>query len=170
MKLELPGWGKTQVACSKQGKSMNAVLWKLPVPSTGLHREPRFYPLRAHDCCLWWIAEKAEGGGRNEALIFNEVFLYKVSIYRAYPEPIRYLTYDKIVDMGRTPLLTEVLSLPRAKEAGATLKHFAISFDTGPLFEFIAETFRFESPFDTGALQSEISRRLASTINPVTGV
>jgi hypothetical protein len=46
------------------------------------------------------------------------------------------------------------------------LKHLAISFDGGPLFEFVASGFEFRSPFDVALIESPIRERLAASVIP----
>ncbi len=146
---------------------MSQVLWELYIPSTGLHRSPWLYAIPIRSCCLWWVAAKDEGGGRSEALVFTGVESYKQTQYHAYGEEIRHLTYDSLLDLGPTPLLGEIRSLVKDKTHAAELRHMAISFDGGPLFEFVASGFEFRSPFDVGLIESPIRERLEACVNPL---
>jgi hypothetical protein len=142
------------------------VIWKLPYPSTALLREPKLDALPKREWCLAWIAEKDEGGGRHEALLFTGVQSLKCTYFLAYSPELIKATYDQLVDFGKTSLLDQVISNLEGRTNTSKLKHLGISFDDGPLFEFIASGFEFRSPFDISVLESNLHNRIASAVHP----
>src|SRR5713226_8149777 len=136
------------------GDSMSNVVWKMKGPSTGLMREPKMFVMLRRSSCLWWVAEEETGGGRNEALVFTGIEAYKCTYFLAYPVELLSATYDTLVDLGQTSFLSEICEKLKERTNVRELKHLAISFDDGPLFEFIARRFEFHSPFDVGVIES----------------
>jgi hypothetical protein len=147
--------------------AMPNVVWEMKGPSTGLIREPKLFVLQGRRTCLWWVAEEKAGGGRNEALVFAQVEAYKSTYFLGYsPEQ---MTADRLIDLGKSAWLEEVSGHLRQRANVSELKHFAISFlDESPLFEFIARSFEFHSPFDVSVIESNLQQRIASCIHPLT--
>jgi hypothetical protein len=117
--------------------------------------------------CLWWVAEEETGGGRNEALVFTGIEASKCTYLLAYSVELLSTTYDTLNDLGQTPFLTEICTKLKERTNVRDLKHFAISFDDGPLFEFIARSFEFQSPFDVSDIKADVQQRIASCIHPL---
>lgn len=112
--------------------------------------------------------EEPGGGGINQALIFNGVEALRRTEFLAYPSDLIETTYDTLVDRGETPFLDQVLSVVSPREV-KDLRHYAISFDTSPLFEFIAQSLRFQSPFDTKPIEENLKQRIAAIAHPLAG-
>jgi hypothetical protein len=146
---------------------MAVILWKLNQPSSGLLREAQLFQLGYKSCCLWWIVEKSEGGGRNEALVFGGVEALRRTEFIAYPPDFIDTTYDSLVDLGATSVLNEVSAHLKRRTVVSDLRHLAISFDASPLFEFVARSFEFQSPFDLSAIESNLKQRIASCNHPL---
>jgi hypothetical protein len=145
---------------------MSNIVWEMKGPSNGLIREPKLYVLQGRRSCLWWVAEETVGGGRNEALVFTGVEGYKCTYFLGY-SPDR-MTADRLVDLGKSACLEEVTAHLRQRVNVSQLKHFAISFlGESPLFEFIARSFEFQSPFDVSVIESEVQQRIASCVHPL---
>jgi hypothetical protein len=147
---------------------MSIDLWKLSQPSSGLLREPQLFQLGYKSWCLWWLAEKTEGGGDNQALIFDGVEALRRTEFLAYQPGLIQTTYDSLVDLGKTLFLSDVCAVVSARGI-RDLRHFAISFDTSALFEFVAQGFRFQSPFDTKPIEQNLSQRIAAIAHPLKG-
>ncbi len=142
-------------------QSMDLVLWRLSGPSTALLAAPWPYALPQSKFCLWWIAAGEDGSARNEGLVFSEVEVFRYT--KCYTDEIRRRTYDTLIDMGHTPLLDEI-GLKRPSTRKLDLKHFAVSFDNRPLYEFAAQSFEFTSPFDVPTfIERPIKFRLESS-------
>ena len=146
---------------------MFKVVWKMKAPSTGLLREPKMFVMLQRSSCLWWVAEEETGGGRNEALIFRGIEAYKCSYFLTYSVELLNATYDTLNDLGQTSFLLEICEKLKGREDAKELRHFAISFDDGPLFEFIARGFEFRSPFDPEEIASNLRQRIESCIHPL---
>jgi hypothetical protein len=145
---------------------MSNTVWKMKEPSTGLIREPRFYVLPGRSSCLWWVAEAENGGGKNEALVFNGLEAYKCTYFLGYSRES--MTADRLVDLGKTSWLEEVSGRPKRKSDALELRHFAICFlDESPLFEFLARGFQFQSPFDVRIIELTLQQRIASSVHPL---
>lgn len=138
---------------------MATVLWEMKQPSSGLVREPKLDNLGSRSICLWWVAEAAETPRQVEALVFSGVEAYKCSYFLTYSVGLIEATYDTLVDLGRTLWLTEVTSTLNGHASTADLRHLAISFDDGPLYEFIARAFEYRVPFDARVIESNIRQR-----------
>ena len=147
---------------------MSVDLWKLSQPSSGLLREPQLFQLGYKSWGLWWLVEKTEGGGSNQALVFDGVEALRRTEFLAYEPGLIEMTYDSLVDLGDTAFLNEV-SVVLSARGIRDLRHFAISFDTSALFEFVAQGFRFQSPFDTKPIEQNLAQRIAAIVHPLTG-
>lgn len=143
------------------------VVWKMQGPSTGLIREPKMFVMSQRSSCLWWVAEEETGGGRNEALVFTGIEAYRCTYLLAYSVELLNATYDTLNDLGHTPFLSEITARLKGRTNIEELRHFAISFDDGPLFEFIARGFEFRSPYDPAELESNLQQRMASSVQPL---
>jgi len=146
---------------------MSNIVWKMKGPSTGLLREPKMFVMSRRSSCLWWVTEEEAGGGRNEALVFSGIEAYKCTYFLAYSVELPSATYDTLNDLGPTPFLAEICTKLKERTNVSELKHFAISFDDGPLFEFIARSFEFQSPFDVSVIESDVQQRIASCVHPL---
>jgi hypothetical protein len=147
---------------------MAVVVWKLSQPSSGLLREAQLFQLGHKSWCLWWIAEKTEGGGRNEALVFTGVEALVRTEFLAYAPDLIDETYDTLVNLGETTFLSRASANLKIRTDVTDLHHLAISFDASPLYEFVARGFQFQSAFDPSAIESNLKQRIASCANPLT--
>jgi len=147
---------------------MSVDLWKLNQTSSGLLREPQLFQLGYKSWCLWWLSEKTQGGGINQALIFDGVEALRRTEFLAYVPGLIDVTYDSLVDLGTTSFLNDVSAVVSARGV-KDVRHFAISFDTSALFEFIAQGFRFQSPFDTKPIEQNLSQRILAIAHPLAG-
>lgn len=144
---------------------MPNVVWKMKGSSTGLLREPKMFVMLQRSSCLWWVAEEETGGGRNEALVFTGIEAYKCSYFLTYSVELLNATYDTLNDLGQTSFLSEICARLKGRTNTKELRHFAISFDDGPLFEFIARSFEFRSPFDPEEITSNLRQRMESSVH-----
>jgi hypothetical protein len=117
------------------------VLWQLPCPSTAFLEgvEFRVLPSRAAELLFRYEVEQDIIEGK---LIFQGIEAYKCSYLTACSEYMIRSSYDKLVDCGNSEWLRAVNEVSksisiRSKE----LRHFMITFDDGPCFEFICEHF-----------------------------
>jgi len=148
---------------------MERVLWKLSGPASGLLREPRFYLLQQRRSCLWWVAEKDEGGGRHEALVFKEARFYRFTHFLSldYASQAFGDKFCQLVDLGQTALLEEIAAnSARNRPPLEGLKHMVIFFDDG-LFEFVCQDFEFQSPFDVNEIEEPLRRRILAGSKPL---
>lgn len=146
---------------------MARTLWKMKDPSSGLIREPKAQVLTRRSWCLWWVATQFEGSKGIEALLFSGVEAFKCTYMLAYSAELVTETYDRLIDVGETSFLLEIRSNLKGRTNVNELKHFAISFDDGPLYEFIARGFEFQSPFDVSIIQSNLQQRIDSCTHPM---
>jgi hypothetical protein len=156
-----------RATCNRKDCVMPIVVWRLSQPSSGLLREAQLFQTGHKSWCLWWITEKKEGGGRNEALILAGVEAVRRTEFLAYSPPLIDETYDSLVDLGETSFLSEVSENLRVRTSVAGLRHLAISFDASPLFEFVGRDFEYSSSFDVGILESNLRQRLSACVHPL---
>lgn len=123
---------------------MSHIEWKLPVPSTAiLGPGPTFAKRLGREIALEFTYED-DSGDVKEAVVFYGVEAFKC----------RYLTalgaealdaYDVVLDRGDTAWLAEIRhDLTRNGEDASAVKHFMITFDGGPCYEFVCRAFRGE--------------------------
>ena len=143
------------------------VVWKLSGRSTGWLREVDFVQPGHKKWSLWWIAANEDGSGKSEALTFTGVEALKHTEFLAYSPELINDTYDNLVDLGKTSFLAEVTANLQVRMNVTDLRHFAISFDSSPLFELIANYFEFEARFDASILGSYLKQRLVDCVPPV---
>lgn len=126
---------------------MAETLWKLPVPASALLTGPTFRDLGRHQCELSFYIEGESGEERRVALLFEGVEAYKCTYLAALSPNMINLAYGKLVRLGMTPWLREVLQLykeyySRRKRTQNELQHLMICFDDGPCYEVICVSFR----------------------------
>ena|SRR5689334_12924340 len=122
---------------------MSEVLWTLPVPSTALSRGTRFTELGKRQCTLSFETEDDDATGEIRwQLLFDGVEAYRCTYLTSCTVEMFNTTYDKLVKLGPTPWLHDVLEVfSRSNAAPPELQHLMITFDDGPCYEFICTSF-----------------------------
>lgn len=117
-------------------------IYKLPITSSWI-ASPEFYKRIGRICEILCEYEKDdELESIQLRLIFKKCWAVKFTYYVANDPELIPLTYDKVVDFGKSDWLNNVDSniASNGIEIGQ-LKHLGIFFDDGPLYEFICEEF-----------------------------
>ena len=126
---------------------MVRTLWELPVAPTALLNDPGFVVLKGRQCELSLSYEGEDDDSMVlVSLLFQGVECFKCT-YLSSCSVMCNQAYGRVIDLGETPWLTEVLpsylafrrSYDRAPEE---LHHLMIYFDDGPCYEFICAEFR----------------------------
>ena len=124
------------------------VLYKWPEPSTSFVKEPTLtkLPRTFHsfsELMLSWEVE-TDDGNLLERLRFINPYVHAVYRLWAVPE-FASIAYDKVISFPASDLLLatrrRVASRPTKEVNVADLQHFAVMFDDGPFYEFIAAGF-----------------------------
>ena len=125
---------------------MNRTLWTLPVPSSGLTREP-YFSVSGRGCELAYYVE-TEDGDRKETLTFEGVEAFKCTYLTACTIEMVKTAYDRVVRMDHSPWRAEVKKSRDLfyqnypKPPKEELQHLMIFFDDGPCYEFICVDFK----------------------------
>ena len=117
-------------------------IYSLPIPSSWIG-SPKFFARPKRLCeivCENREVEKSEI--KQVSLKFNNCWAVKFTYYVANDAELISLTYDKVVDFGATDWLLKIKSnIAINKVQIEQIRHFAIFFDDGPLYEFVCESF-----------------------------
>lgn len=131
---------------------MAELLWKLPVPATGLLESPRFEQLPQHECELSMRLEDPDSGKAVQvSLRLEGVEAYRCTYLPALSAEMINTAYGRLINLGATSWLKEISNQVHAywaerKRSPHTLSHLMICFDDGPCYEFICSSFRTNSP------------------------
>ena len=120
---------------------MTETLWKLPVPATAVLREPIFTALAKRQCELSFHIETDDGDNR-VGLLFEGVEAYKCTYLTSCSAEMFNSAYGKLVRLGATQWLREVLKSYNASPEPKELQHLMICFDDGPCYEVICVSFQ----------------------------
>lgn len=134
---------------------MPTTIWTLPVPSTALENGGPKLETRPRRVVAILFAYESEDGGRQHesAIVFEGVEAYKVTYYDAR-DPSTLEAYDRLVDRGPTPWLSELsANLKRTGARADGLAHLMINFDDGPCYEVVCRSHRLET--DEAARQDD---------------
>jgi hypothetical protein len=122
---------------------MNKVIWKCPVPSTGFLRGPDLVSLGARKLKLFFEYEGSDGEAKQDALLFFDVYSYRVTFLPALSADVIKSAYDKVVEIENSEELRQVAAIAMGNNRPfSALKHFRVGFDDGPCFDFIANDFQ----------------------------
>ena len=130
---------------------MGENLWELPVAPTDLFHDPEFVMLGGRQCKLSFSHEGDDDKHMtSHSLLFEGVESFKCTYGSSCSAKMIHEGYGKLVDLGKTPWLTEVLPyylkfrLAYGRNA-QPLRHLLIYFDGGPCYEFLCAGFRHSS-------------------------
>jgi hypothetical protein len=113
-------------------------LWKLPVPATSLVRGPDFSALPKRQCEISFYIEKDDGDLSRIGILFDGVEAFKCTYLTSCSAEMFNTAYAKLVCLGVTPWLGEILNTFRnGNQPGTELRHLMICFDDGPCYEII---------------------------------
>jgi hypothetical protein len=74
-------------------------------------------------------------------LVFSEVVHYRTTYMPALRADVIREAYDRVVDVGTSPELLEVVAAMEANRRTTEVRHYRVCFDDGPCFDFIAAAF-----------------------------
>ena len=120
---------------------MRKEIFVLPIPSSWLN-SPKFH--EGHRRKSEIICEYESDTGRcvRLSLFFENTYAVKITYHLANDARIIPMAYDKVVDLGDTDWLTGIKSTIASNQGSyVDLRHFAIFFDDGPLYEFVCKSF-----------------------------
>jgi hypothetical protein len=117
-------------------------LWETPVPSSGsFFTDPylEFYPRRSMAIVIEY--EDVDGNRQKGKILFHDIVCYEVTYLPALREE-DFCAYDKLVDMGDSVKLGNVVNTQRVNGWGHTQRHYKILFDDGPSYDIFASSFQ----------------------------
>ena len=120
---------------------MPTELWKLPVPATALLKSPVFAALPKRRCEISFEFEADGGAPTKVRLVFDGVEAYKCTYLTACSADMFNTAYAKLVRLGTTPWLSELLKSYKGTAPAAGLQHLMICFDDGPCYEVVCTGF-----------------------------
>lgn len=113
-------------------------LYNLPLPITGME-SPCLEILPQKSCRL---ACHFEHPGFHLTLDFTGVHAFRCTYYTAIEPEMLHAAFGKVIDLGTTNWLKDVVTnLANARTGNAGVRHLAVCFDDGPLYEFICSSF-----------------------------
>jgi hypothetical protein len=118
---------------------MMQTLWELEVPSTSFLRGVRQETRPGRTLVLTFSYEGADEVPATTEMHFHAVAAFKCSFLPALASEAIESSYDRLVDMGETPWLLEVVATATRRKMPANLKHLRITFDDGPSFDVICK-------------------------------
>ncbi len=120
---------------------MEKIFWELPVPSGSFLKSEKFEILPKRVCSLELSYEESDDTVSSTLILFEDVEAFKCTYFRSCSVELIRLAYEKIVDLNNTNWLKEIRdNLEKSKIEATSLKHYAIYFDDGPLYEFICKS------------------------------
>lgn len=131
---------------------MKNILWKLPVPTTGIIRGPAFSVLPRRECEIALSFEGSDGDEKWQRLRFKDVEAFKCTFLSALDSIDQDLcrdAYGTLISVERSSWLAETEKSHRAycRLAGQqpkVLQLLMICFDDGPCYEIICNQFHIE--------------------------
>jgi len=120
------------------------------VPATAIIRGPFFKVLQKHQCEISFSIEAEDGAEKIIALVFEDVEAFKCTYLSALGSIDHELfkqSYANLISLEISPWLTEI-KMARKNNPTKTLvqqgeaQHLMISFDDGPCYEIICESFK----------------------------
>src|SRR5262249_22598745 len=124
---------------SLQGLSMTSILWEIPVPPTQVETTKiEQLPGRATRLLISLVVLRDDVDVvEYHDLSFEGTELFTCTYYRSRTVEMIQLAYGKLVDLGRTELLTQIT----VRSQKNNLRHLMICFDDGPCYEFVCASF-----------------------------
>lgn len=125
---------------------MIKTIYKLPVPSTALLKDPIFEErIKRTGALICEYESETEDKIVILTMVFENLAAFKCSYYGAQGSEMSN-AYSKVINFGLSKWLIEVKdNLMRYEMDSKELSHLAIYFDDGPTFEFICRGFRTET-------------------------
>jgi hypothetical protein len=77
----------------------------------------------------------------NGELLFRDVVHYRTTFLAALGADVIKEAYDRVVDVGNSRELQEIVSTIRSNGRQADVHHYRVCFDDGPAFDFVASSF-----------------------------
>jgi hypothetical protein len=129
---------------------MNKTLWKLAVPVTSIIRGPSLKVLPKRQCEISFSVEAKDGGEKMEALLFEDVEVFKCTYLASLgsvSQDLRRQSYGALISISESLWLQEVKRsytdyCRSAQLTSKDLQHLLITFDDGPCYEFICSAFK----------------------------
>lgn len=113
------------------------IIWDLPQPSTALLRGTATELLPRRGLAIRMELETDEGV-ETWTLSFQGVRFFSVA-YDGARGVDELAAYDRLIDLGETPLLTRVRAQLDARGERSALRHLAFNTDDGPAYEVVCE-------------------------------
>ena len=114
--------------------------WQLPVAASALLHSPEFVVLQRRECALRLLFEGDDGAPKAIALQFTGVESYKCTFMTSCTAAMFNLAYGKLVSLNST-WLDEVRSTGKKDQSAIdALQHLMITFDDGPCYELICQS------------------------------
>jgi hypothetical protein len=120
--------------------AMSTELWAL-VPATSLVEDTDFSVLAGRQCEISFHIEGSDSEPLRIDLVFDGVEAFKCTYLTSCTAEMFNLAYEKLVCLGKTQWLSELLKAYHGGEPADELKHLMICFDDGPCYEFICRNF-----------------------------
>lgn len=120
---------------------MNNIIWQSPSPSSSFLSGVSVQLRLRREIALAFEFEGEDEEIHRGELVFSNVVHYRTTYLSALQADIIRESYDKVVDVGVSPELLEVVSAMQANGRSADVRHYRICFDDGPCFDFIASAF-----------------------------
>jgi hypothetical protein len=116
-------------------------LWKLPAAASSLLHAPLLETLPRRQCALSILFEDELYAARKATLLFTGVEHYSVTYMSSCDPDVINLAYGRLVEITDSRLMSDFRTGHTNKKI---LRHLAIFFDDGPLYQFICEDFRID--------------------------
>jgi hypothetical protein len=120
---------------------MSNIIWQSPVPSSGFLRGVSVQLRPRREIALAFEFEDANEEMHSGELVFSEVVHYRTTYMPALRADVIREAYDRVVDVGTSPELLEVVAAMEANRRTTEVRHYRVCFDDGPCFDFIAAAF-----------------------------
>jgi hypothetical protein len=129
---------------------MNEKLWKMSVSVTSIIKGPYFRVLPSRQCEVSFSIESEGGGEKTEALLFAAVEAFRCTYLTslgAIDADLRRQSYGAVISVRESTWLDTVREsyiqyCASARLTAGKLQHLVITFDDGPCYEFICESFK----------------------------
>lgn len=114
-----------------------SVVWELPQPSTALLRGT-VTELLPRRCVAIRMELETDDGVETWILAFSGARHFSIA-YDGARSADDLHAYDRLIDLGTTPLLTRIAAQLESRGERTELRHFAFNTDDGPAYEVVCE-------------------------------
>ena len=120
---------------------MNSILWQSPKPSSGFLKGTSVQLRPKREIAITFEFEGEDEEVYSGELIFSEVVHYRTTFLAALSAEVIQEAYDRVVDVGNSRELQEIVFAIHANGRQADVRHYRVCFDDGPAFDFVASSF-----------------------------